>query len=162
MISFSKGVARLIEVFITLLFFVMTVLVILLVILRYFFKTTIIGGQEFVTFCFIYTTAVGAGLALFKGEQIAVRFFLEKLPLKAKTWVERLDFCLIALLNAFLVILSIPWIHGVGYFESPVLRIPQGVVLVSLPVGCGLVSLFAILLMFVNPYKGLEGSHPNP
>jgi TRAP-type C4-dicarboxylate transport system permease small subunit len=158
MISFSKAVARFIELFITFLFFVMTVLVILLVILRYFFKTTIIGGQEFVTFCFIYTTAVGAALALFKGEQIAVRFFFQKLPLRVKPWMERLNFALIALLNALLVILSIPWIRGVGYFESPVLRIPQGAVLISLPVGCGLVSLFAILLMLVPPQDAGRGS----
>jgi TRAP-type C4-dicarboxylate transport system permease small subunit len=158
MISFSKGVARFIEFFITFLFFVMTVLVILLVILRYFFKTTIIGGQEFVTFCFIYTTAVGAALALFKGEQIAVRFFFEKLPSRMKLWMERVNYCLIALLNALLVILGIPWIRGVGYFESPVLRIPQGVVLISLPVGCGLVSLFAIFLMFVSPQDARRGS----
>jgi TRAP-type C4-dicarboxylate transport system permease small subunit len=158
MISFSKGVARLIEFFITFLFFVMTVLVILLVILRYFFKTTIIGGQEFVTFCFIYTTAVGAAFALLKGEQIAVRFFLDKLPLNVKLWMERVNFCLIALLNALLVFLSVPWIRGVGYFESPVLRIPQGVVLISLPVGCGLVSLFAILLMLVPPQDARRGA----
>jgi TRAP-type C4-dicarboxylate transport system permease small subunit len=82
--SFARGVSRLIEFFITFLFFAITVMVILLVILRYFFKTTIIGGQEFVTFCFIYTTAVGAALALVKGEQIAIRVFLEGLPTRAK------------------------------------------------------------------------------
>ena len=158
MISFSKGLARSIELFITFLFFVMTVLVILLVILRYFFKTTIIGGQEFVTFCFIYTTALGAAVALVKGEQIAVRVFLDCLPAGARRWIERLNFFLIAILNALVILFSIPWIRGVGYFESPVLRIPQGVVLISLPVGCGLVSLFAILRMFVNPYKLPEGS----
>lgn len=158
MISFSRRVARVIEFFITFLFFLMTVLVILLVILRYFFKTTIIGGQEFVNFCFIYTTAVGAAFALFKGEQIAVRFFVEKLPSGKRLWMERVNFCLIALLNALLVFLSVPWIRGVGYFESPVLRIPQGVVLISLPVGCALVSLFAILLMLVSPRDAREGA----
>jgi TRAP-type C4-dicarboxylate transport system permease small subunit len=155
--TFARGVARFVEVFITFLFFAITVMVILLVILRYFFKTTIIGGQEFVTFCFIYTTAVGAALALVKGEQIAVRVFLERLPARAKVWVERVDFFLIALLNVVVVILSIPWIRSIGHFPSPVLRIPQGVVLMSLPVGCGLVSLYAILLMFMKPFRDSPG-----
>jgi TRAP-type C4-dicarboxylate transport system permease small subunit len=156
--SFARGVARLIEVFITFLFFAITLMVILLVILRYFFKTTIIGGQEFVTFCFIYTTAVGAALALVKGEQIAIRVFLERLPIKAKLWMEKVNFFLIALLNAVVVILSIPWVRSIGHFPSPVLRIPQGVVLISLPVGCGLVSLYAILLMFMKPFRDSPGA----
>jgi TRAP-type C4-dicarboxylate transport system permease small subunit len=155
--SFARGVARFIEFFITSLFFAITVMVILLVILRYFFKTTIIGGQEFVTFCFIYTTAVGAAFALVKGEQIAIRVLLESLPTKAKVWMERVNFFLIALLNVVVVILSIPWIRSVGHFPSPVLRIPQGVVLISLPVGCGLVSLYAILFMFMQPFRDSPG-----
>jgi TRAP-type C4-dicarboxylate transport system permease small subunit len=152
--SFVRGVARRIEFFITFLFFAITVMVILLVILRYFFKTTIIGGQEFVTFCFIYTTAIGAAAALVKGEQIAIRVFLETLPTKVGVWMERVNFCLIALLNIVLAILSIPWIRSVGHFPSPVLRLPQGVVLICLPVGCSLVSLCAILLMFLKPIQG--------
>lgn len=156
--SFARGVARLIELFITVLFFAITVMVILLVILRYFFKSTIIGGQEFVSFCFIYTTAVGAALALVKGEQIAIRVFLEGLPIRANIWMERVNFFMVALLNVVLVVLSIPWIHSVGHFSSPVLRIPQGVVLVSLPVGCGLASLYAILLIFIQPFRKSPGS----
>jgi TRAP-type C4-dicarboxylate transport system permease small subunit len=156
--SFARGVARLIEVFITFLFFAITVMVILLVILRYFFRTTIIGGQEFVTFCFICTTAVGAALALVRGEQIAVRVFLESLSTRTRAWMERINFFLIALLNVVVVILSVPWIRSVGHFPSPVLRIPQGIVLISLPVGCGLVSLYAILLMFMRPFGDSPGS----
>jgi TRAP-type C4-dicarboxylate transport system permease small subunit len=155
--SFARGVARFIELFITSLFFAITVMVILLVILRYFFKTTIIGGQEFVTFCFIYTTAMGAAFALVKGEQIAIHVFLESLPTRARVWIGRMNFFLIALLNVAVVILSIPWIRSIGHFPSPVLRIPQGVVLMSLPVGCGLVSLYAILLMFMQPFRDSPG-----
>jgi len=155
--SFARGVARVIELFITFLFFAITVMVILLVILRYFCNTTIIGGQEFVTFCFIYTTAVGAALALVKGEQIAIRVFLESLPTRTKVWMERVNFFLIALLNVVVAFLSISWIRSVGHFPSPVLRIPQGVVLISLPVGCGLVSLYAILLMFMQPFRDSPG-----
>jgi TRAP-type C4-dicarboxylate transport system permease small subunit len=153
MSSFARGVARLIEFFITFLFFAITVMVILLVVLRYFFKTTVIGGQEFVTFCFIYTTALGAALALVRGEQIAVRVLLDSLPIRVKIWMERVNFFLIALINAVLVILSIPWIRSVGHFPSPVLRIPQSVVLISLPIGCGLVSLYALLLIVVQPFR---------
>jgi TRAP-type C4-dicarboxylate transport system permease small subunit len=150
---FARGVARVIEIFITLLFSGITGMVILLVILRYFFKATIIGGQEFVTFCFIYTTAIGAAVALAKKEQIAILFFLKSLPAGARRWIERVNYLLIAALNVVVVLLSIPWIRSVGHFPSPVLRVPQGVVLISLPVGCALVGLYALLLVFVNPFQ---------
>jgi TRAP-type C4-dicarboxylate transport system permease small subunit len=71
--------------------------------------------------------------------------------------MERVNFFLIALLNMVVAILSIPWISSVAHFPSPVLRIPQGVVLISLPVGCGLVTLYAILLMFMQPFTDSPG-----
>ena len=60
------------------LFLVITVATIVLVILRYFFSTTIVGGQEFIVFCFIYTTAIGAAVLLAKGEHISIQLFLER------------------------------------------------------------------------------------
>jgi TRAP-type C4-dicarboxylate transport system permease small subunit len=145
--SLIPRITRTLERTISWLFLLIAVLVTVLVILRYFFRTTIIGGQEFISFCFIYTTAVGAAVALAKGEQITIRVFLDILPGSLRPWVERIGHLLVAVLNGALVVLSIPWILSVGYFPSPVLRVPQGLVLVSLPIGCGLVCVYAILRM---------------
>ena len=142
----AQGLARFLEVALGYLFLLITAAIIVLVILRYFFSTTIIGAQEFVAFCFIYTTSLGAAVLLAKREHIAVQVFQDLLSLGTQRWLRRINYLLVALLNGVLLALSIPWIQSVGWFPSPVLRIPQGVVLVSLPMGCGLVVLYALWL----------------
>jgi len=148
---FVERFARLLEVGLGYVFLVIATAIIVLVVLRYFFSTTIVGGQEFVVFCFIYTTAIGAAVLVAKDEHIAVRLFLNVLPTHARRWLRRTNHLLVALLNGVLVVLSIPWIQSVGQFPSPVLRIPQGVMLVSLPIGCSLVVLYALWMAIADP-----------
>jgi TRAP-type C4-dicarboxylate transport system permease small subunit len=142
----ARGLARLLENVLGYIFLMITLAVVVLVVLRYFFLTTIVGGQEFTVFCFIYTSAIGAAVLLYKGELISVPLLVDRLSPRARRWMRRINYLEVALLNGLVVILSIPWIRSVGQFPSPVLRIPQGVVLLSVPVGCGLVSLYALWL----------------
>jgi TRAP-type transport system small permease protein len=149
----AEGLARFLEVVLGYLFLVITVATVVLVILRYFFSTTIVGGQEFVVFCFIYTTAIGATVLLAKSEHIAITVVLNLLPPRYRRWLRRTNHLLVALLNGVLVALSIPWIQSVGQFPSPVLRIPQGIVLLGLPIGCGLVALYALWMACADPQR---------
>jgi TRAP-type C4-dicarboxylate transport system permease small subunit len=142
----ARGLARLLENVLGYIFLMITLAVVVLVVLRYFFLTTIVGGQEFTVFCFIYTSAIGAAVLLYKGELISVPLLVDRLSPRARRWMRRINYLEVAFLNGLVVILSIPWIRSVGQFPSPVLRIPQGVVLLSVPVGCGLVSLYALWL----------------
>jgi len=152
----AERVAHFLEVVLGYLFLVITVATIVLVILRYFFSTTIVGGQEFVVFCFIYTTAIGAAVLMAKGEHIAVQVFLETLSPRSRRWLRRANYLLVALLNGVLIALSLPWIQSVGHFPSPVLRIPQGLVLLSLPIGCGLVVFYALWMAIADPRQSVE------
>jgi TRAP-type C4-dicarboxylate transport system permease small subunit len=153
----AQGLARWLEAALGYLFLVITVATIVLVVLRYFFQTTIVGGQEFTVFCFIYTTALGAAVLLARGEHIAISVFLDLLPPGVRRWLWRINHLLVALLNGILVILSVPWIRSIGEFPSPVLRIPQGIVLLSLPLGCGLVTLYALWLAFTEGRSDTAG-----
>lgn len=152
----AERLARFLEVVLGYLFLVITVATIVLVILRYFFSTTIVGGQEFVVFCFIYTTAIGAAVLFAKGEHISIQVFLNVLSPRCRSWLRRMNHLLVALINGVLVTLSVPWIQSVGQFPSPVLRIPQGVVLLSLPIGCGLVALYAFWMAIADPQPSVE------
>ena len=152
----AERLAHFLEAVLGYLFLVITVATIVLVILRYFFSTTIVGGQEFVVFCFIYTTAIGAAVLLAKGEHIAIEVFLNLLSPRCRRWLRRTNHLLVALLNGVLVALSVPWIQSVGQFPSPVLRIPQGVVLLSLPIGCGLVALYALWIAIADPQRSAQ------
>ena len=134
-------------------FSIILMLTILLVILRYGFNTAIIGGNEAVEYLFIYTTAIGAAVALGKREHIKITYFVDKLPLALKGVVNVLDLILIGFINGVMIWYSIPWIKSVGSFESPVLRIPNRIVQASVPIGCGLVILCCLCLMVIDIFE---------
>jgi TRAP-type C4-dicarboxylate transport system permease small subunit len=162
-----KGIRRavmvatnVLEWFITLCFFVILMLTIILVILRYGFNEAIIGGSELMEYLFIYTTAIGAAAALGRREHIKITWFIDKLSPLYRKIAEILGFLLIALINAVMIYYSIPWIRTVGGFESPMLRLPNRVIQIIVPIGCGLVILYClyhILLVIRGVDQGSEG-----
>jgi TRAP-type C4-dicarboxylate transport system permease small subunit len=154
-----KIATNVLEWFITLCFFVILMLTITLVILRYGFNEAIIGGNELVEYLFIYTTAIGAAAALGRREHIKITWFIDKLSPVFRKIVDLLGFFLIALINAVMIHYSIPWIRTVGGFESPVLRLPNRLIQIIVPIGCGLVILYClyhILMVFIGGGTQLE------
>jgi len=147
------------EWLVTLCFFVILALTIILVILRYGFNEAIIGGNELVEYLFIYTTATGAAAALGRREHIKITWFIDKLSPVFRKVVDAVGFLLIALINAVMIYYSVPWIRTVGGFESPVLRLPNRLIQIIIPIGCGLVifyCLYHIIIVFVGGDTGLE------
>jgi hypothetical protein len=118
----ARGLARLLEDLLGYVFLVITLAVVVLVVLRYFFLTTIVGGQEFTVFCFIYTSAVGAAVLLYRGDHISIPLLVDRLPPRARRWMRRVNYLEVALLNGLVVVLSIPDPIG-RRISSPVLRI---------------------------------------
>ena len=154
-----KIATHVLEWLVTLCFFVILMLTIILVILRYGFNEAIIGGSELVEYLFIYTTAIGAAAALGRREHIKITWFIDKLAPVYRKIVDILGFLLIALINVVMIYYSIPWIRTVGSFESPVLRLPNRLIQISIPIGCGLVILYClyhILIVIVGGNTGLE------
>ena len=76
----ERRISGILEGTITLFFAIILVLTVLLVILRYLFNSSIMGGNELMGYLFIYTTALGAAVAIGKGEHIQISFFVEHLP----------------------------------------------------------------------------------
>ena len=151
--------SRVLEWLVTLCFFVILMLTIILVILRYGFNEAIIGGNELVEYLFIYTTAIGAAVALGRREHIKITWFIDKLAPVYRKIVDLLGFLLIALINAVMIYYSVPWIRTVGGFESPVLRLPNRLIQIIIPIGCGLAifyCLYHVLIAIVGGNTGLQ------
>ena len=154
-----KMATHVLEWLVTLCFFVILMLTIILVILRYGFNEAIIGGSELVEYLFIYTTAIGAAAALGRREHIKITWFIDKLAPGYRKIVDILGFLLIALINVVMIYYSVPWIRTVGSFESPVLRLPNRLIQIGIPIGCGLAILYClyhILIVIVGGKTGLE------
>ena len=66
---------------------------------------------------------------------------------KMRKAMDFLGYSLVLLVNVVMGWFSLPWIASVGWFESPVMRLPMWVVQSIIPIGCGLASLFCLLHM---------------
>jgi len=132
------------ERLLTMTFMVIFILVVLLVVLRYVFNSTIVGGNEATVMLFIWTTALGAAVDVARGKHIIVDAFINYLSASARRWLDMVNLAIIGVLNAYLLKYGIEWLSSVGGSEHPVLHIPEAVVEIALPVGCGITILFCI------------------
>lgn len=144
LIRIEQFANRVLETLVTALFFTILGLTIILVVMRYGFNAAIIGGNEAMEYMFIYTTAIGAAVSLGKGEHIKISFFLDLWRGRLRKVINITNYLLIAFINAVMIKYSFGWIQSAGGFESPVLRIPNWLVQVSVPVGCTLAVLYCL------------------
>ncbi len=126
---------RLLERALELLLFGMFAMVAVLVVLRYVFASTIVGGNESVIVAFVYTTAIGASIALLRDEHIAISYFVEKMPQCVAASLLKVRLALLLIINVTLVACSFVWIRETGGFLMPTLGTPQWVAQISVPVG---------------------------
>lgn len=140
-----QKLTRVFEALLSVLLFGMFAMIAVLVVLRYLFGTTIIGGNEATIVAFIYTTAVGASIAIMRDEHIAIDFFVEKLSLRWQEHLLKLRLVLLATLNLVIVVYSIVWIQRTGGFLMPTLGVPQLVAQFSVPLGGSLSVLYCIV-----------------
>lgn len=132
-------------------FFAFIILItIVQVILRYVFNGSILGGNEAMEALFIYTTAVGAAVAVRRRQHININYFVDLLPPFLQRLADTLVHLLIAFLNGVMIYYSINWISKVGSNESPVMRIPEWIFQLSIPVGCSLVLLYCLITIAIN------------
>jgi TRAP-type C4-dicarboxylate transport system permease small subunit len=129
------------------IFTVILLITILQVILRYVFNESIIGGNELMEGLFIYTTAIGAAVAVRRRRHINISYIIQQLP----KFLQRLDdilvHALIAFLNGVMIFYSLRWIGKVGSNESPVMRVPEWIFQISIPIGCSLVIAYCLVMI---------------
>ena len=153
---FTRILLIILDSVITFFFSVIFTLTVLLVVLRYVFNTAIIGGNEALEYLFIYTTAIGAAVALGRRDHIKITYFVDKLPGGVRRVVDVSDLILIGFINGVMIWYGIPWIQSVGSFQSPVLRIPNMIIQASIPIGCSLVILCCLCLIVTEFLKGRQ------
>ena len=160
--QFEQFVTQLLEVIVTFFFFIILSITITLVIMRYGFNAAIIGGNEAMNYLFIYTTALGAAVSIGNSEHIKITFLIDRLKARSRKFINIINYLFIGFINGVMVWYSLPWIRATGYFESPVLRIPNWIVQISVPVGCSLVILYClnhiILEIFYNKPSPARGN----
>lgn len=141
-----------IELFLTGVFAVLFVLCCITVILRYVFNTSIYGGEEITNYLFIYLTALGAPLLIYKNEHIFVNFFT-KVPEALRKSIFFFRYIIVIVFHAILLNQSIQWIEQVGGFPTPLLHIEQRWFEYAIPIGMVMGILFSfsrLLALFIT------------
>ncbi len=136
---------RVLESIATLCFLAILTIVITLVVLRYVFNSSITGANELVTVLFVYSTAIGAAVAVGKREHITISVVAERLPRGLRRVIDAVGLLLVASLNGVLVWYSIVWIGTTGDFLMPSTELPRIVAQISIPLGSGLAVLYCVL-----------------
>lgn len=126
------------------------IITIVQVILRYVFNASILGGNEAMEALFIYTTAVGAAVAVRRRRHININYFVQLLPALFQRLVDIIVHMLIAFLNGVMICYSVHWISKVGSNESPVMRVPEWIFQLSIPIGCSLVIAYCLIIIALD------------
>jgi len=142
MTALLERVTRVTETVLIVLLFGMFAMVTVLVVLRYVFSTTIIGGNEGTVVAFIFTTALGASIAIARDEHIAIDYFTDKMSPQARHVLAQVRLFLLVVINAVITVYAVFWIQRTGGFLMPTLGLPQLVAQVSVPIGCGLSTVY--------------------
>jgi len=133
------------------------VMVILLVGLRYIFNSSISGANEIITILFIYTTAIGSAIAVGKRSHISINILEDKLSQGSAKYLAKLQLALVGLINFIIAWFSFTWISQTGDNLMPTLGATRSVVQISIPLGCGLATLYCITSAIVGLDKIKDG-----
>jgi len=157
--AFERLLGRALEVVVTLAFACILCLTVTLVVLRYGFNSSIIWGSEAMNYLFIYSTALGAAAAVGKGSHIRISCIKDMTSGALRKAMDLAGCLLVGIVNGVMGWFSLPWLISAGSFESPVIRMPMWAVQISIPLGCGLASLFCLMhiiriLAGVDPEQG--------
>lgn len=155
LIAIDRWLTRVLEGLLILLFAVFLVLVCVLVVMRYGFAASILGGNEFVTIAFLFTSAIGGAVCITRREHIAITFLIDFLSPGPKKAVYILGLALIAVINGYMIHYSLSWIAQAGHNPWQPLGWPQGIVHAAVPIGCGL-AVFYCFVKIVLTIGGRE------
>jgi TRAP-type C4-dicarboxylate transport system permease small subunit len=135
----------------------MAVVVFAEVIFRYALLLPLFWTEEFARYCLVWSSLLGAGVALKRGEHIAVTFFLDKLPNIARSGVSLFArISVVALLGVifwgglYLVLLT-------RNQMSPAMRVSMSWPYMAVPVG-SLIMLFHELTFIYMQLKEWIGN----
>ena len=150
---FERILVRVLEIAFCTCFLVMFALVVTQVALRYGFNESIGGANELATILFAYTSALGIAVGIAKRDHMAISWFTERLPIRARRVIDVLGLVLLAILNIVIFWYSLRWIDITGSRMISVLHVPRWTAQIAIPIGTGASAVFC----FIKLWLGLRG-----
>ena len=143
--AFERRLTSLLEVVLAAGLLGMFLVVVVLVALRYAFQSGLVGANETATVVFVYLSSLGAAVAVGRQEHIRVDLLSARLGRRGRLALEACNLGMVAILNAVLAVSSIAWIDATGQTLMPVTQVPRYLLQASVPLGCGLATLYCTI-----------------
>ncbi|MGI9256809.1 MAG: TRAP transporter small permease [Salinispira sp.] len=139
------------EVILSSVFLSVTILVVILnVILRYVFNGGLFWVEEVATTCFIWSVFIGAASAYRKKLHIGIDIIVNKLPENMQAGIAVIINALMVIINGYVCYLSIVFTSLNSQKRTPVLDIPSAFVNVSITLGFGIITLYAVYFLITS------------
>ena len=158
MASFGKLFAKIVDWFAALAVVVMTSLVFFQVANRYIIGWIVPWTEEVSRILFIWTTFVGAYIALKSNSHIAVSTFFQRFTLKTQEKISNILIFLVFYFIGYLFWLSLKVIPATFGVTTPVLEISYLYIHLSFPIFIGLMLLYLIGRIFQMGWRHLAFS----
>ncbi|MCY4188188.1 MAG: TRAP transporter small permease [Bryobacterales bacterium] len=143
--AFERRLTALLEALLCAALLGMFLVIVLLVILRYAFASGLVGANEAATVAFVYLSSLGAAACVGRQDHIRVTLLSARLGARGRLALEAANLGIVAILNAVVAASSIPWIAATGHIPMPVTQVPRYMLQASVPLGCGLATLYCIV-----------------
>lgn len=143
--AFERRLTSLLEAVLAAGLLGMFLVVVVLVALRYAFQSGLVGANETATVVFVYLSSLGAAVAVGRQEHIRVDLLSARLGRRGRLALEACNLGMVAILNAVLAVSSIAWIDATGQTLMPVTQVPRYLLQASVPLGCGLATLYCAI-----------------
>ncbi len=132
-------------------------LVFVAVVFRYVLNDPVTWSEEVGRFCLVWTSFLGAYVAHRRAEHIAVTAIRDRMPV---AWQVAIRAALALLLIAFMAVLTWYGSHYAIRFmgsQTPLLRIPVGLVYAAMPVSTALI-LLSLLITSISDIRNGGGA----
>jgi len=154
--SVVKRVNRVSEHFLNILLVVMVVVVFLQVIFRFLLTVPLSWSEEVARYVMVWTTFLGAALAVEKKAHPYVEVLVNLLPLVIRVPMNILIICISCIFYAILVFYGTMFVTTSVMQPSAALEIPMGYVYIVIPVG-GILLILNSLVEIQNVWKKRRG-----
>ena len=127
-------------------FLVTTVTIVILnVFLRYFFRTGIFWVEEVATTSFIWSVFIGSAAAYRNHVHIGIDMITKLFHNKIQKIIILGVHLMMVVINGYITYLSVIFVQKNTIKTTPVLRMPASVVNLSITVGFGIITLYALI-----------------
>lgn len=144
-----KKIEKILEIFATIILILLVTTVLIQVVSR-LIGTPMVWTEELGRGLLVYVSLLGGGLAYYKGQGFKITFVVDGLPPKYRKLTELLVLSLSMILIVFTLYTSYLYISQIGGTPTPLLNIPNIVILISFPLG-----LILIMLRLIRDFKNV-------